>query len=74
MIGRLDPQKGFDLAGRRAPTLLERGARLVVLGTGHHDLVDGLRALAAARPDRVVIERFDRVIARRIYAGIRPVR
>ena len=71
MIGRLDPQKGFDLLAGAADRLLARGTRLVVLGTGNHDLVDGLRTQAAARPDRMVIEeRFDRVLARRIYAGI----
>jgi len=70
MIGRLDPQKGFDLLADAAPTLIERGARLVVLGAGDGGVVDGLRRLEAARPDRVVlIEAFDRLLARRIYAG-----
>jgi starch synthase len=70
MIGRLDPQKGFDLLAAAAPTLLARGARLVVQGSGHPALADPFRAIAAARPDRVAfIERFDRVMARRIYAG-----
>jgi len=70
MIGRLDPQKGFDLLAAATPALLERGVRLVVLGSGHPDLVGSLRELAAARPDRVaLLERFDRELARRIYAG-----
>jgi starch synthase len=70
MIGRLDPQKGFDLLADAAPTLVGRGARLVVLGSGDGGIADGLRALASARPDRVVVvEAFDRVLARRIYAG-----
>ena len=70
MIGRLDPQKGFDLLADAAPTLLERGVRLVVQGSGHPSLADPFRAIARARPDRVAfIERFDRVMARRIYAG-----
>ena len=34
MIGRLDPQKGFDLLADAAPRLLAAGARLVVLGSG----------------------------------------
>jgi starch synthase len=71
MIGRLDPQKGFDLLAAAAGRLIDRGARLVVLGAGDEGLVDPLRSLAAARPDRVaLIERFDRDLARRIYAGI----
>jgi starch synthase len=70
MIGRLDPMKGFDLVTAAAPTLLSAGARLVVLGTGDPTLVSGLQDLAAQRPDRlVVLERFDRDEARRIYAG-----
>jgi starch synthase len=70
MIGRLDPQKGFDLLAGAAPTLLRRGARLIVQGAGHPSLADPFRALAKSSPDRVVlIERFDREMARRIYAG-----
>lgn len=70
VIGRLDPQKGFDLVTWSGHGLIDAGARLVVLGTGDHALVEGLRSLAAARPDRVaILERFDRDEARRIYAG-----
>jgi starch synthase len=70
MIGRLDPQKGFDLLAHAAPSLLDRGVRLVVQGSGHPSLADPFRAIALARPDRVAfVERFDRVMARRIYAG-----
>jgi starch synthase len=70
MIGRLDPQKGFDLVAGAAPELLRRGARLVVLGSGHPELADPFRALAAAKPTKVaLLDRFDRVMARRIYAG-----
>ena len=70
MIGRLDPQKGFDLLADAAPTLLDRGARLVVQGSGHPSLADPFRAIAIEHPRQVaLIERFDRVMARRIYAG-----
>jgi starch synthase len=70
MIGRLDPQKGFDLLADAAPALLDRGARLVVQGAGHPSLADPFRALAVASPGKVAfIERFDREMARRIYAG-----
>jgi starch synthase len=70
MIGRLDAQKGFDILAAASPALLERGARLVVQGTGRPELADPFRELAAARPDRVaLLDRFDRALARRIYAG-----
>ncbi len=70
MIGRLDPQKGFDLVADAAPALVAQGARIVVLGSGHPAQLMGLRRLAAERPDRVrLVERFDRTMARRIYAG-----
>lgn len=70
MIGRMDPQKGFDLLADGTPALLEMGARIVVQGSGHASLADPFRALAAANPGRVaLIERFDRDMARRIYAG-----
>jgi starch synthase len=70
MIGRLDPQKGFDLLADAAPTLLARGARLIVQGSGHPSLADPFRAIATDHPRQVAfIERFDRVMARKIYAG-----
>jgi starch synthase len=70
MIGRLDPQKGFDLLAEAMPELLSAGARLVVEGDGRSSLADPFRALAASNPRRVaMIERFDRDMARRIYAG-----
>ena len=71
MIGRMDPQKGFDLLADGIPALLGAGARVVVQGSGHATLADPFRALAAAEPSRVaLIERFDRDMARRIYAGV----
>ena len=70
MIGRMDPQKGFDLLADGTPDLLAAGARVIVQGSGHASLADPFRALAAAHPAQVaLIERFDRDMARRIYAG-----
>ena len=70
MIGRLDPQKGFDLLAGATPALLERGGRIIVQGAGHPSLADPFRGLAAGAPGRVAfIEAFDRAMARRIYAG-----
>jgi starch synthase len=70
VVGRLDPQKGFDLVAAAAPALLDLGARLIVLGTGDRQLVEALVQLALERPDRIVVlDRFDAHEARRIYAG-----
>jgi starch synthase len=69
-IGRFDPQKGFDVLAAAAPALVDRGARLVVQGSGDPAIARPFRALAAARPDRIWLnEAFDRAMARRIYAG-----
>ena len=70
MIGRLDPQKGFDLLASAGPRLIDAGARIVVQGSGDPHIADAFRVMAAAQPDKVaLIERFDRAMARRIYAG-----
>ena len=72
MIGRLDRQKGFDLLAEAAPAMLDRGLRLAVLGTGSPDVVAPLRAIAESRVGRgriALLERFDRDVARQLYAG-----
>jgi len=70
VIGRLDPQKGFDLVAGAARRLVAAGARLVVLGSGDAALLEGIRAEATRSPGRIaVLERFDRELSRRIYAG-----
>jgi len=72
MIGRLDRQKGFDLLAAAAPSLLDHGFRLAVLGTGSPEVVAPLRSLASASEGRgriALVDRFDRDLARRMYAG-----
>ena len=60
-IGRLDPQKGFDLLAHAAATLVDSDIRLIVQGSGDRRIAEPFHELAAARPDRVaLIERFDR--------------
>jgi starch synthase len=71
MIGRLDPQKGFDLLAAAAPRIIDGGARIVVQANGDPAIAVALRRLATRRPYQVAfIERFDRNMARRIYAGV----
>ena len=70
MIGRLDPQKGFDLLAAAAPALVADGFRLAVLGTGDGRLIESLASFAADHPAQVAVaNRFDRALSRRIYAG-----
>jgi starch synthase len=70
MIGRLDPQKGFDLLAQAALQIVAAGGRIVALGTGDKSLVARLQSVAAEHPRSVaVVEKFDRALARRIYAG-----
>jgi len=72
MIGRLDPQKGFDLLASAAGDLLNDGARICVLGTGDQRLIEDLEDLSessAGRGRLVIAARFDRGLARRMYAG-----
>jgi starch synthase len=70
MVSRLDPQKGFDLLAAAAPRLIADGVRVCVLGTGDKRLIADLQTLAREHPDRLAVaERFDRGLARRMYAG-----
>ena len=69
-IGRLDPQKGLDLLAAAAPAIVAGGGRLVIQANGDSRIAEPLRALATVGPRNVAfIERFDRAMARRIYAG-----
>ncbi|HXG26545.1 MAG TPA: glycogen/starch synthase [Candidatus Binatia bacterium] len=72
MIGRLDRQKGFDLLAAATPDLLRHGFRFAILGSGAPEVVAPLRSIARSTKDRgriALIERFDRDLARRMYAG-----
>ncbi len=74
VIGRLDPQKGFDLVAGAARRLVASGARLVVLGSGDASLLAGIRAEAARAPGRIaVLERFDRELSQADLRGRGPV-
>ncbi len=69
-VGRLVPQKGYDLLTESVDDLIADGWRIVVLGTGDADLSDALREAAGRHPGRLAfLDRFDEDLARRIYAG-----
>ncbi|AMV39940.1 glycogen synthase GlgA [Planctomyces sp. SH-PL62] len=52
-IGRLDPQKGWDLLAEVADRLLEHDVQLIVLGTGHPKYHNLLEALVHRHPGKV---------------------
>lgn len=69
-IGRLDPQKGWDLVADVADDLLSRDVQMVVLGEGqprYHELLDRLSTRHAGKL-RVVLE-FLPQLAHQIEAG-----
>ncbi len=70
MITRLDNQKGVDLALEALQGVLDKDWQFVLLGTGDPGLETQARDFAKARRDRVAfIDRFDPVLARRVYGG-----
>lgn len=70
IISRLVDHKGLDLVTLAAEDILEDGAQLVVLGTGDRYYENYFLSLAHRYPGRVkTIIDFDKVLAKRIYAG-----
>jgi starch synthase len=69
-VTRLTWQKGTDLLLGVVPSLVERGARVALVGQGDQDLEAGVAAMARRFPGRVAARvAFDPVLARRVYAG-----
>jgi starch synthase len=69
-VARLTEQKGVDLILEIAPALVERGARLFIVGEGDRRLEGWLREVCARSPGRVAARiSFDAPLARRVYAG-----
>ena len=69
-IGRLDPQKGWDLLADVADDLLGGDVQLVVLGEGQPRFHDLLASLAGRHPGRVrAFLGFSEDLAHRIEAG-----
>jgi starch synthase len=70
MITRLDHQKGVDLALDALEELLALEWQFMLLGTGDPALEARARAFAGEHPARVVfVDRFDPVLASRVYGG-----
>ncbi|HEX9018118.1 MAG TPA: glycogen/starch synthase [Anaerolineaceae bacterium] len=69
-IGRMDQQKGLDLALEALRQVAELPWQAAILGTGDPALQDSARRLEAEYPGRVKsIIRFDTALSRRMYAG-----
>lgn len=69
-IGRLDPQKGIDLALAALGTRFSSEWQFVILGTGRWDVAREATGFAAAHAGRVrFLERHDTALSRRIFAG-----
>lgn len=70
MVGRLDAQKGVDLALDALSTMGEAPWQLVVLGRGDPALEARVRAFVGESPERArAIVRYDMQMSRWLYAG-----
>jgi starch synthase len=70
VVSRLTWQKGLDLVIAALPSLLARGAQLLVLGTGEAALENAFREAQRAHPDRVSVRiAYDEALAHRLIAG-----
>ncbi len=70
MVGRMDIQKGVDLALKVLGKITDIPWQFVLLGTGDPELEESARRMQMEYPGRVRAElRFDGGLARHIYAG-----
>jgi starch synthase len=70
VVGRLTPQKGYDVLAHALERLLSWDLQMVLLGSGDQEAERFFAAISAARPDkfRATIG-FDNALAHRIEAG-----
>ncbi len=70
MIGRLDYQKGFDLAFSALRRIRDMNWQALILGSGNPAIQNDCLGLAAEFPDRVHAEiRYDANFSRKMYAA-----
>ncbi len=70
IISRLVYQKGYDLVTEAMAPLLDRGLRMVVLGSGEPEVEEGLREFVRRDPRRFGVRfQYDNGLAHRIEAG-----
>ena len=69
-VGRLAPQKGWDVVCDAAPDLVAGGAALALLGDGEPEIASRLRELEREHPGRIAFRAgWNDALARRLYAG-----
>ena len=70
LIGRLDPQKGVDIAIEALRQLSDLPWQAIILGTGFSKIEEDTRILAKEFPDQVrAVLKFDAKLSRRLYGG-----
>jgi starch synthase len=70
VVSRLTEQKGLHLVAEAVPAIVERGAQLVVLGSGDAPLEAVFARAAKAHPRQVALRQgYDEALAHRIFAG-----
>jgi len=70
IIGRLDPQKGVDIAIEALRQLSDLPWRAIILGTGFSKLEEDAKTLANEFPDQIrAVLKFDAKLSRRLYGG-----
>lgn len=71
VVSRLTEQKGLDLILQAMPSLLEAGAKFVLLGSGDKSLEQGFLALEKRYPQQVAIRLgYDEAYSHRLQAGV----
>jgi starch synthase len=69
-VSRLTDQKGIDLFLGTIPALVDRGAKVVFVGTGDARLESAMHEASMRYPGRVGVRlTFDAALAQRVYAG-----
>ena len=70
MIGRIDPQKGVDIAIKALHLLEDEAWQFIILGSGDPTLEQAARDLQANYPDRIrAVIRYEASLSRLIYGG-----
>lgn len=69
VASRFDAQKGLDLVAEAIPGLVERGAQVVITGSGDPKLTEAFRELALRYPGSVFVHPFSETFVHEVYAA-----